>query len=212
MEKVSRDKEQLTSGLRGYKARQETKIDPIKRDLGYVEQLIVEKNAEWEDDYSSMKFLTSDRARAKKAADLAIVEEVLKELNKRKADLLIELEEKSLTDEQIMGTVAFAAQVADDMDKLREMEARGQDNPEIRQDVFRAKRRLLAVLDVQVTLYVEEGHKKARMTAKYCPEGTVLQVDVVNTDNSGNDKSDRLRDETLKITGRCSGADETAAE
>ncbi len=176
LEEVSRDKEQLIAGLRGYQDQQESKAEPIRRELTYVEQLIKDKNAEWEDDYASMKFLTSDRARAKKAAELDQTEQVLKELERRKRDLLALLEEKSLTDEQIIGTAAFAAQVAEDMATLREAEARGQDMPELRQAVYEAKRRLLALLDVQVTLFVRDGKKMARIVAKYCPDGEELSL------------------------------------
>jgi site-specific DNA recombinase len=181
LEEVSRDREQLVAGLRGYQARQESKTEPIRRELAYVENLIKEKTAEWEDDYASMKFLTSDRAKAKKAADIAQVEAVLDGLEKRKADLLTQLEDKSLTDEQIIGITEFAAQVADDMTKLRQLEFEGQNNLELKKAVYEAKRKLLAVLDLQVTLFVEDGKRKARITAKYCPEGEILTVDVGNT-------------------------------
>ncbi len=176
LEEVSRDKEQLIAGLRSYQARQESKVEPIHRELAYVEELIKDKTAEWEDDYASMKFLTSERAKAKKAADIAQIEAVLDGLEKRKADLLAQLEEKSLTNEQIIGIAAFAAQVAEDMATLREAEARGRDDPELKAAVYEEKRKLLAILDVQVTLFVKAGRQKARITAKYCPDGEVLSV------------------------------------
>lgn len=176
LEEVSRDKEKLIAGLRGYQARQESTVEPIKRELAYVEQLIVEKNSEWQDDLASMKFLTSDRARAKKAADIAQVEAVLDGLEKRKVELLAQLEEKSMTDEQITSIVAYAAQVAEDMATLREAEEKGQDRPELKAAVYEAKRRLLAILDVQVTLFVEDDKRKARMTAKYRPDGEVFEL------------------------------------
>ncbi len=41
---------------------------------------------------------------------------------------------------------------------------------------YEAKRKLLAVLDLQVTLFVVDGKRKAKITARYCPEGEVLSV------------------------------------
>jgi site-specific DNA recombinase len=185
LEEVSRDKEQLIAGLRGYQTRQESKVEPIKRELVHVEALIKDKTDEWEDDLINLKVLTSERAKAKKAADIAQTEAVLDGLEKRKVDLFSQLEEKSLTEEQIIGIAAFAAQVAEDMATLREAEAQGQDRPELKQAVFEAKRRLLAVLDVQITLFVRDGQKKAKITAKYCPEGQVLPV--VSPDTCSNE-------------------------
>lgn len=181
LEAVSRDKKQLIEGLVGYQARQESKVEPIRRELGHVEDLIKDKTAEWESAYLDQKLLTSERAKARKALEIDQLEQVLNGLEKRKAELLTELEDKSLTEEQIMGTVAFAFQVAEDMDKLRKLEAMGQDNPQLKAAVYESKRRLLAILDVQVTLFVEDGRKKAKMTAKYCPDGLTVELDSTNS-------------------------------
>lgn len=176
LEEASRDKDKLIEGLRDYQVLQESKVEPIRRELVYVEQLIVDKNAEWEDDYASIRFLP-ELAKAKKGIEMAQTEQVLKELEKRKADLLTQLEEKSLTDERIMGITAFAAQVAEDMAIVREAEAAGQDRPDLKAAVYEEKRRLLAILDVQVTLFTEDGKRKARITAMYCASGKVLSVE-----------------------------------
>lgn len=184
LEAVARDKDQLIAGLRGYQSQQESKVEPVKRELAYVEELIKEKNAEWEDELINLKVLTSERAKAKKAADIAAVEATIDRLEQRKVDLQSQFETKSITDEQIMNTVTFAAQVADDMAALREAEAKGQDNPKIKMAVYEGKRRLLEVLDLQVTLFVEDGRKKARITAKYCPDGDVLSVEESDTSNT----------------------------
>lgn len=181
LETVSKDRKQLEEGLRGYQAQQESKVEPIRRELAYVEELIKDKTAEWEGAYLDQKLLTSERAKARKALEIDQLEQVLNELEKRKANLLAQFEDKSLTDEQIIGTVAFASQVADDMQRLRELEAQGQDDQELKEAVYEAKRRLLAVLDVQITLFLLDGKKKARIDAKYCPDGDVLPLELGNT-------------------------------
>lgn len=176
LEEVSRDKDKLIDGLRGYQAQQESKVEPIKRELAYVEDLIKEKNAEWESAYLDQKLLTSERAKARKAVEIAQTEQVIKELEKRQSDLLAEFEGKSLTDEQIIGLAAFALQVADAMATLREAEAQGLDISELKETVYEGKRRLLAMLDLQVTLFVRDGKRRARIVAKYCPDGEELSL------------------------------------
>lgn len=177
LEEVSKDKDKLLEGLRGYQATQESKVEPIKKELAYVEQLLKDKNDEWENAYLDQKLLTSERAKARKAVEIAQTEQVITELEKRKVDLLSQFEEKSLTDDQITGLIAYASQVAEDMATLREAEARGLDMPELKQAVYEEKRRLLGMLDVQVTLFVEDGKKKGRITAKYRPNEDVLTVE-----------------------------------
>jgi hypothetical protein len=83
------------------------------------------------------------------------------------------LEEKSLTDEQIIEITALASQVAEDMETIRQAEAKGLDMPELKEAVYEAKRKLLAILDVQVTLFVEDGKPQAEIIAKYCPKGEI---------------------------------------
>jgi len=50
--------------------------------------------------------------------------------------------------------------------------------------VYEAKRRLLDVLDLQVTLFVADGKRKAEIIAKYCPNGDVLSVEGGNSEKS----------------------------
>lgn len=99
-------------------------------------------------------------------------------LEAKKESLLSQLEVQSITDEQIMGITAFAAQVAKDLATLREAEEKGKELPELKIAVYHAKRKLLAMLDVQLTLFVEDGKKKGRITAKFCPDGEVLSLEL----------------------------------
>lgn len=95
--------------------------------------------------------------------------------------MLAGLEEKTLSDEEIIGLSAFIDQVVHNLEIIRQAEARGLDVPELKTAVFEEKRKLLAVLDVQVRLYVENGRKKGDITAKFCPNGEVLSVGLDNT-------------------------------
>jgi hypothetical protein len=72
---------------------------------------------------------------------------------------------------------AFARQVADDIATLREAEAKGEDDPELKRAVYEGKRRLLSVLDVQVTLFMKDGKRKGKITAKYCSQGQHLPLE-----------------------------------
>lgn len=179
LEKIVSDKNRLLDGLRGYQSQQESKVEPIRRELTYVEQLIKDKTAEWEDDYASIRFLP-ELAKAKKGIEMAQTEQVLKELEAKKAGLLAQLEKESLTEQQINNIVRFAYQVYRDMKALRQAEREGNATPELRLKVFEAKRKLLELLDVQITLTILNGQRKGVMTAKFCAEGESFMVELNN--------------------------------
>lgn len=181
VEKIARDKDRLLEGLQGYNSRQEGKVESIRRDLALVENLMKDKGQELDEELDNLNVLTSRRAKAKKAAEIEQIEAVLDELESRKAKLLAQLEAKTVTEEQITNITTFMAQVAQDLETLREAEAQGEDLPELKIAVHEAKRRLLAMLDVQVTLFVEDDKRKARVTAKVCPDGVILSVQYKHT-------------------------------
>lgn len=95
------------------------------------------------------------------------------------------MEEASITDEQIEGTLAFAAQVSQDIETLREAEAKGVDHPELKEAVYNGKRKLLAMLAVKVILFLENNERRAKISAKMCPDGNkVLSVEACNNSTS----------------------------
>lgn len=176
IEEAARDKDRLIAGLESYQAQQDDKIEPIRRDLALVEQLIEEKSQELNEEIENLSILSSKRAKAKKAADIERIEGTLDGLEARQAELEAKVEETSITDDQIIGIAAFAAQVAKDLDVIREAEAKGEELPEVKKVIFKAKRQLLDMLDVEVTLFVEDGIRKAKITAKYCPENSLCRL------------------------------------
>jgi site-specific DNA recombinase len=180
LEEIVSDKNRLLDGLRGYQSQQESKVEPIRRELAYVEQLIKEKNAEWESAYLEQKLLTSERAKARKAIEIDQIEKVLNGLEVKKAGLLAQLEGESLAEQQINNIVRFAYQVYQDMKALRQAEQEGNATPELRLKVFDAKRKLLEFLDVQITLFIQDGKRKGVMTAKFCAEGEPFMVELDN--------------------------------
>src|SRR6185436_2818630 len=83
---------------------------------------------------------------------MAETDQVLKELEKRKADLLAQLDDTTLTDEQILAIKEFAAQVRADIETIR-------------QD-YESKRDFLELINLQVKFAVEDGQKIAYVTCK----------------------------------------------
>ncbi|MDY6868673.1 MAG: hypothetical protein SVT56_12385 [Chloroflexota bacterium] len=62
VEKISTDKDKLLKGLYSYQSRQESQIEPIRKDLALVKQLIKDKNQELDEEIESLSILTSRRA------------------------------------------------------------------------------------------------------------------------------------------------------
>jgi site-specific DNA recombinase len=180
LEKIVSDKDRLLEGLRGYQSQQESKVEPIRRELALVEELIQDKAAEWEDELLNMKLLSSERAKAKKAEDIAHLDQVLDTLEARKSNLLAQLEVKTLTEVQIQSLFRFAYKIARDIAALRKTEMSGNATPELKLKVFDAKRKLLELMDVQVTLVIRDGKRKGVMTAKFCAEGENFIVELDN--------------------------------
>lgn len=176
LEEISQNRDKLLAGLHGYQAEQESAVEPSRRELELVEALLREKAEELEEEMDNLKVLTSRRAKAKKAVEIEQIEAILDGLEAKQARLQAEIETHSLTEEQIMGITVFIDQVTKDLATLREAEAHGKDLPELRLAVYEAKRRLLAMLDVQVTLFIEGGKRKAKVTAKVCPDGDTLEL------------------------------------
>lgn len=177
IEEIAQDEEKLREGLLGYQGRQESKVEPIRRELKYTQELIEEKTQELDEEMENLDILTSRRAKARKAFEIDQIESVLDGLEVKKTELLEQLETKSITEEQIMGIIAFMAQVAEDLETLREAERKGEDRPELKKAVFEAKRKLLAMLDVQVVLFVENGRRTGKITAKMCPDGDTVSLE-----------------------------------
>jgi site-specific DNA recombinase len=188
LEAACQDEDKLRAGLQGYQAGQEAKVEPMRGELALVEEFINKKTAEWKDEIRNMNHLISDNAKAVKGHEIDEIEKLLVDLKARKAKLLAQLEVKDLTDQQITSIIRSARRTARDMKTLRTAEHEGVATPELRQRVYEGKRKLLAQLDVQVTLFVENGKRKALLTAKFCPEGLLIDFNNINIDKIGGAK------------------------
>ncbi len=172
IEEIITNEEKLKAGLLAYQAQQEEVVSPVKAELAIVVGLMEKHEAELNELLTTMKLLTSPRAKANVALDIERVEGTLDELDRRREALQEKLKTKSLTDEQVMSLVEFARMVAADLETVRA-------RPE-------AKRKVLEMLDVQVTFFadnVEDKHKKKvtgrkiRVTIKLCALDKTLSVE-----------------------------------
>ncbi len=173
IEEILQDEEKLKRGLLAYQAQQEEIVNPVKNELEIINGLIEQQSQELAGLLETMKLLNSSRAKANVAQDIDRVDGTLDELEKRRNSLQEKLETKSITDEQIISLTELAAQVAADLEAIR--------------GNFEAKRRLLELLDVQVTFFADnlakrqrKAGRKVRVTAKFCLKGKVIAVEAMN--------------------------------
>lgn len=145
IEEVLADRDKLEKGLRGYQAEKD-KDSPLKERLKITEDLIKKHNADWDRKMSNLDAVESRLAKAQIGKEIAQIEQELDRLKKEHAKQLEELEKQSLTEEQIISILEFTALIAADMDRFRKD--------------FGSRRMLIAeILDIRVTLVVENGEK-----------------------------------------------------
>jgi hypothetical protein len=176
IEEIVSDEEKLKAGLLAYQDQQEEVVSPVKAELAIVAGLIEKHESELNELLATMKLLTSPRAKANIALDIERIEGTLDELEKRRGSLQEKLETKSLPDEQIMSLVQFAKMVAADLETVRS-------KPE-------AKRKVLELLNVQVTFFADDLEKrgarkagrKVKVTIKLCAMSKTLPIETGCTD------------------------------
>jgi site-specific DNA recombinase len=178
IEEESTDKEKLLRGAREYRTKQQKALEPVKKELALTEQLIEDKTRQLDVEIETMRLLTSPRAKAKKAADIAAIENQIDSLENRKAELAARLDVEIMTDEQAISMAELTGQVVADLKTLKEVQA---DNPELALMVFEAKQQLIDMLNLKVTLFRENGNPQARITAKVAPSGVTLPVEYTSS-------------------------------
>lgn len=178
VEEIATDKNKLLAGLKDYQAEKQAEVEPIKREMELTEKLYQEKTHELHEEIETLKILTSPRAKAKKAADIELIENQLDSLEEKKAAYKKRLEVEDISDEQIMGLVEFTSQVATDLATLKGQES---DDPKIKIMIFEAKRLLIEKLNIHVELFRLNGQEKVKITAKIKPKGVVLSIENNNT-------------------------------
>jgi hypothetical protein len=179
IEEESTDKDRLLAGAREYRTKQQAALEPITRELELAEALVREKTQALNDALEMMRLLTSPRAQAQKAADIAAIEGQIDSLEERRtvlADRLSGVE--IMTDEQAITLAELTGQVVADLVTLKEAQA---DSPELALMVFEAKRQLIEKLDLKVTLFRENGKPQARITAKIAAKEVVLPVEYTSS-------------------------------
>lgn len=147
IEELLADRDKLEKGLRGFQADKD-KGNPLKERLAITEDLIKKHNTDWERKMENLDAAQSPRAKAKIGKEIAAIEAELERLEKEHTRQLKEIEQKSLTEEQIAGILDFIATVAANLDRFRKD--------------FPSRRMLIEeIFDLRVTLVIEDGEKIA---------------------------------------------------
>jgi site-specific DNA recombinase len=134
--------EALRQNLEEQQAEQERANQPLRDRLAVVDDLLVENQRQWDrlfDDYFKdfpEEVLTERKMRLR---------DTIAVLEKERADLVTTLEAMTLSDNQIMTIEDFARKVAGGLAKA--------------ETDFEARRQIINLLDVRVTLAIEEGQK-----------------------------------------------------
>jgi hypothetical protein len=154
LEELIFDKEKLLDGLRAHQEKMGN--HPLEHELQLVKSELAKKEAEFNRAMADMKAAISNRAKTVIAQDIAKIETQLDALEKRQNEIEAELKDKVLTDEQITDIMEYAA-------RMRE-------NWEVISQDIDSKREALARLNIEVTLFVEDGRKKAAISGKVTSE------------------------------------------
>ncbi len=161
LERFIFNEDELLQGMRDYQAAQTH--NPLENELKLVKAELAKKEAEFKAAMADMRAATSRRARTILAQDIERIEQQLDALEMRQAEIEAELGDKMLTDEQIMGLMEFAAILRKDWDVIS-------------QD-YDSRRELLARLNIEVKLFVEDGIKKAKISGKITAEEQTVSLE-----------------------------------
>lgn len=138
------DPKELDQGLDDYQAKQEERKAPLREQLEVAENLITENQAQFDrlvDLYLSGEFpkdmLTERKAR---------IQQTLSSLKQEKEKFVRQLQAGQLTAEEIQTTKHFAKIIREEVETIQE-------------DDFNIKRRIIELLDVRVTVKIEDDQK-----------------------------------------------------
>jgi site-specific DNA recombinase len=150
LEKFLTDPETLEAGLTGFKAIKDEESYPLRQELTVIEDLIDQHNKDLKQALSDLRIMeqrNSQRAKTILLDDIQKMEKTLDHLEAQRNFLTKQLTTRSLSDEQIQGVKAFAAEISQDLQTFR-------------QD-FEGRSLLIKMFDVRVTLKVEDNIKIA---------------------------------------------------
>lgn len=162
------DEEKLRASLQAYQESQRN--NPLENELKLVKAELSRKAEEFSRALEDMKAAISRRAKVVIAQDIERIETQMDELEKRRADLESQLAKQTLTDEQITSLIEFAALLRADWEVIT-------------QDLD-SKKELLARLNIEVALFVEDGKKKARISGKLTAEEQCICLDTKSSKRS----------------------------
>lgn len=158
------DPAKLEERLTGYQKATAEETGTIQYELNLVQKELAEKQAEWEQLVQDHRLATTRRHKERLALDIELIEGQLDALEKRRNDLQTELEEKTVTDDQMTALKEFAAMTRQDWETIS-------GDPD-------SRRALIDRLDLRVILdLAEDGRKRIRVKGKIAPVEEVLSIE-----------------------------------
>jgi len=137
--------ERLRRRLEKQQAEQEKTSQPLRDRLAVIDDLLTDDRRRLERLLDL--YLSGDFAKEMLTDRKARLETTIAALEKERADLVINLESRTISDAQILTIEKFAKKVAEGLEKA--------------ENSFESKRQIIDLLDVRVTLVVEDGQKVA---------------------------------------------------
>jgi len=157
---ILNDPDELKQGLSRHQAQCEQESGPIWERLKIVDSLIGNNQAQLNrllDLYLSGDFPKEILTERKNRLEATITA-----LERERGDLVVHLEQRQLTQQQIKSLMQFTAEVAQGL--------------EVAEGDFSARRRIIEMLNVQATLTIEDGQKVAYVQCSLGDDGEVLSV------------------------------------
>lgn len=148
-----KDPKTLRQKLEAYQAEQGQKNEPLLERLKVIDSLIAQYDKELDSavrDLREVEDLDADRAKARIKSDISRLEKTLNDLDSQRNRVIAQLEAKTLTDKQIESIMEFGKKLG------RALEKADKD--------FKKRRQLVEVLNMQVTLTIENGQKIAHIS------------------------------------------------
>lgn len=160
IESILSDPDELKQGLISHQALCKQESGPIWERLKIVDGLI--DNNRLQLNRLLDLYLSGDFPKEMLAERKNRLETTIEALERESCSLVVQLEQRQFTQQQIKDLVQFTAEVAQGL--------------EVAKDNFTARRRIIEMLNVQATLTIEDGQKVAYVQCSLSNDGGVLPV------------------------------------
>lgn len=180
-----KDEKTLHEKLQAYQAEQGQKNEPLLERLKVIDSLIAQNEKELTRALRDLRALEdledADQATARIKNEISELGKTFKDLNEQRSRVLAQVEAKTLTDKQIRNIMEFGRKLN------RGLEKGDRD--------FKKRRQLIEVLNMQVTLTIENGKKIAHISC-------ILDEDDLSIEDTTTNGTEHNQQGLFVLTGR----------